>query len=104
MAGKTAEMAMRPLQDVFMLERETELNMGTLKNIIATGHSERYQISMPCVQRHTEGHRGTQRHTEAYRVMWSRCRTEMDVVAYSMDTKVVRTRHGYSHGYRHGYM
>jgi hypothetical protein len=42
MAGKTAEMAMRPLQDVFMLERETELNMGTLKNIMATGHSESF--------------------------------------------------------------
>ena len=43
MADKTAETAMQPLQDVFMLERETELNMGTLKNIIATGHSECWQ-------------------------------------------------------------
>ena len=42
-ADKTAETAMQPLQDVFMLERETELNMGTLKNIIATGHSECWQ-------------------------------------------------------------
>jgi hypothetical protein len=73
MAGKTAEMAMRPLQDVFMLERETELNMGTLKNIIATGHSERYQLSMPCVERHTEAHRGVQSHVVAlpYRIGYS---------------------------------
>jgi len=39
MADKTARHAMRPLEDTFMLEADSELNMGTLKNIMATGHS-----------------------------------------------------------------
>jgi len=39
MADKTAVQAMRPLEDTFMLHCNAELNMGTLKNIMATGHS-----------------------------------------------------------------
>ena len=39
MADKTAVHAMRPLEDTFMLDAAAELNMGTLKNIMATGHS-----------------------------------------------------------------